>query len=425
MKQSLAVLLVVLTCQTAGARDWPQFRGPDANGIAPEGGVPATWDESTNIAWSIDTPGEGWSAPIVVDGKVFLTLTDWDKADSESMRFEIVAYDLATGEELWRRATREAPPTEPTHSQNTYASETPVTDGTRVYAYFGMNGLSCYTLEGEQVWKTDPGAYQMDHGWGTSSSPVLAGDKLFLQIDNQEESFLVAINTADGSEAWRVLRTEEVSNWSTPLIWANSQRTEIVLGGKSIRSYDPASGDELWSMAIGGRSSATAATIDDILYIGSEDRSSRGGTPGGLFAVKAGASGEIDVTEEDSPHLLWANLRGSIGIASPLVYGGQIYVPERRGGVLRLHDAATGEQTERKRLPGGGVFWASPLAIDGRVFLFDEQGKTFVIAPGADCEVLGTNSLSGRFWSTPAVADGALLLRSEDRLYCVRNAEGG
>ncbi|CAN0358565.1 unnamed protein product, partial [Ectocarpus sp. 4 AP-2014] len=216
------------------------------------------------------------------------------------MRFDVVAYDLASGAELWRRSTREAPPTEPTHNQNTYASETPVTDGQRVYAYFGMNGLSCYTLEGEEVWKTDPGAYEMDHGWGTSSSPVLAGHKLYLQIDNQEESFLVAINTADGSEAWRVPRSEEVSNWSTPLVWTNSQRTELVLGGKSIRSYDPASGEELWSMPIGGRSSATAATIDDILYIGSEDRSSRGGTPGGLFAVKAGASGEIDVTDKES-----------------------------------------------------------------------------------------------------------------------------
>lgn len=424
MNHPLALLLAASTCVVAEASDWPQFRGPAANGVATEGGVPTTWDESTNIAWTIDAPGEGWSAPIVVDGKVLLTVTDWDEPDSKTMRFQVVAYDLQSGAELWRRTTREAAPTEPTHRDNTYASETPVTDGERVYAYFGMNGLSCYTLDGEEVWKTDPGAYPMSNGWGTSSSPVLAGDKLFLQIDNRDESFLIAINTADGSEAWRVARPDEVSTWSTPTVWKNSQRTELVLGGATIRSYDPASGDELWSMPIGGRSSATAAPVGDVLYIGSEDRSSRGGTPGGLFAVKAGASGEIDVTDEDCPDLLWANLRGAIGISSPVVFGGQVYVPERRGGVLRLHDALTGEETNRKRLPGGKVFWSSPLAVDGRVLLIDDAGKTFVLAPGPEAEVVRTNSLPGRFWSTPAVADGALLIRSEDKLYCVRSNPG-
>lgn len=420
MNRLFVPVLTVGVLALAAGSDWPQFRGPDGNGLAGNAGVPSTWDESTNIAWTIEAPGEGWSAPIVVGGKVFLTATNWDGPDAKLMRFELVAYDLQTGEELWRRTARDAEPTEPTHRDNTYASETPVTDGERVYVYFGMNGLYCYTLEGEPVWEKDLGAYPMANGWGTSSSPVIADGKLFQQIDNEQDSFLVALNTSDGSEAWRVPRGDEVSTWSTPVVWQNSQRTELVLGGKTIRSYDPASGKELWSMPIGGRSSATASPIDDLLYIGSEDRSSRGGTPGGLFAVKAGAVGEIDVTDSDTPSLLWANLRGSIGIASPLVYGGQVYVPERRGDVLRLHDAATGEQTARKRLPGRGVFWASPLAIDGLIHVMDDDGKTFVLAPGPELEVIQTNELPGRFWSTPAVANGSLLIRGTERLYCVR-----
>ncbi|MEO0529358.1 MAG: PQQ-binding-like beta-propeller repeat protein [Planctomycetota bacterium] len=404
------------------ATDWPQFRGPNGNGLVAAATAPESWDEQTNVAWAIDVPGEGWSAPIVVGGRVLLTTAVPTEADAGVMSFEVHSYDLATGELQWKRVARTAEPTEPTHRDNTYASETPVSDGERVYAYFGMNGLYAFTLDGEPIWQTDLGAFPMANGWGTSSSPAIAGDKLIVQIDNERDSHVVAVNTADGSEAWRVARPDEVSTWSTPLVWENSERTEVILGGKTIRSYDPETGDELWSMYIGGRSSASPSAIDDTLYIGSENRTRRGGTPGGLFAVRAGASGEIDVTDPAAKQqgLLWANERGSIGIASPLVYDGQIYVPERRGGVLRVHDAATGEQSYRTRLPGGGVFWASPLAINGNVYVMDESGKTFILAPGPEYELLGTSELPGRFWSTPAIADGALLIRSQHRLFCVR-----
>lgn len=404
------------------ASDWPQFRGPSGNGIVDAAGAPESWDEQTNVAWTVDVPGDGWSAPVVVGDRVLLTTAVPTDGGSGEMRFEVHCYDLTSGEAKWKRVARTAEPTEPTHRDNTYASETPVSDGERVYAYFGMNGLYCYTLDGEPVWQTDLGAFPMANGWGTSSSPALAGDKLIVQIDNEQASHVVALNTADGSEAWRVPRADEVSTWSTPLVWKNSSRTEVILGGKTIRSYDPATGAELWNMFIGGRSSASPSAIGDTLYIGSENRTRRGGTPGGLFAVKAGATGEIDVTDPSASDqgLLWANDRGSIGIASPLVFEGQIYVPERRGGVLRAHNAATGEESFRTRLPGGGVFWASPLAINGNVYVMDERGKTFVLAPGPDYELVGTSELSGRFWSTPAVAEGTLLIRSQDRLYCVR-----
>lgn len=413
----LLVLALVLAVPALG-RDWPQFRGPGSDAAAEGIGAPMTWSEAENVAWVIDVPGEGWSAPIVVGDKAYLT-TAVPVDGSDEYRFEVHCYAVGSGDLVWKKIAHEAEPREPRHRDNTFASETPVTDGERVYAYFGMNALACYTLAGDLVWEKDLGAFPMDNGWGTSSSPAISGGKLFVQIDNESDSHLVALNTSDGSEAWRVERPDEVSNWSTPVVWENSKRTELVVGGSTVRSHDPATGKELWSMEIGGRSSATATPLGDVLYVGSEDRSARGGTPGGLFAVKAGASGSIDVTQP-GPALVWANLRGAIGIASPLVYGGYIYAPERRGGVVRVHDAATGEQVNRKRLPGGGVFWASPLAVDGRVLIMDESGKTFVIEPGADMNVIGTNELEGRFWSTPAVTDGTLLIRSEKRLYCVR-----
>lgn len=411
------LVLVPLACHAA---DWPQFRGPAGNGIAEGVSIPSSWDAETNVAWRIDIPGDGWSAPIVVGEKIYLTTAV--PADRDQLSFEVHCYRLSDGERVWKRVAKVAKPSEPTHRDNTYASETPASDGERVYAYFGMNGLFCYDLDGQLLWEKDLGAFPLNNEWGTASSPVVAGGMVFVQLDNEKDSHLVALNGADGSLAWRADRSEEPTNYSTPIVWQNSERTELIVGGKTIRSYDPATGKEFWSMYIGGRSSATAAAIGDTLYIGSENRTRRGGTPGGLFAVRAGAKGEIDVTDEAASEqgLLWSNERGSIGISSPLVYQGYIYVPERRGGVLRVHDAATGEESYRTRLPAGGVFWSSPLGINGRIHVMDEKGKTFFLAPGPKFQLLGDSSLPGRFWSTPALAGDSLLVRSTDRLYCVR-----
>jgi outer membrane protein assembly factor BamB len=413
------MILSLFAALTAHAHDWPQFRGPGSDGVAEGVGVPTVWSETENIAWRADVPGDGWSAPIVVGDRVLLT-TAVPVEGSDDYRFEVHCYALDNGDLVWKQVAHEGKPREPTHRDNTFASETPVTDGERVYAYFGMNALACYTLDGEPVWKKDLGAYPMDNDWGTSSGPVVAGGKVFIQIDNETDSHLVALNSSDGSEAWRAERPDEVSNWSTPIIWQNSQRTELVVSGRTVRSYDPTTGELLWSLNAGGRSCAGASPLGDILYLGNEDRSSRGGPPSGLYAVKAGASGMIDPAQPNDS-LLWANQRGAAGISSPLVYDGLIYVPERRGGMMRVHDTATGEQLNRKRLPGSGVVWASPLAVDGRVLVMDESGKTFAIEPGADLNVIGTNQLEGgRFWSTPAVTDGTVLIRSASRLYCVR-----
>lgn len=428
--RNLLLTLLLTTAAMAVANDWPYFRGPDGNGVA-DAVTPVEWDATMNVAWTIDVPGKGWSAPIVIGNMVILTTTvPVGEAEGEELpvhKFEVRCYDLATGETLWEQVALEAAPRQPTHRDNTFASETPVTDGERVYAYFGMNGLFCYDLEGNLVWKKDLGNYEMDNGWGTSSGPVVVDGMIVVQIDNEQESHVVGLKADSGDEVWRVERPDEVSNWSTPIVWENSVRTEVVLAGKTVRSYEPTTGKELWSMEIGGRSSATPAAVGDVLYIGSENRSRRGGTPGGLFAVKAGASGSVDALsdESDDPHLVFADLQGAIGMASPLVVDNLVYIFERRGGRMRVHNAETGETVLQQRLPGGAAVWASPWVCEGRVYCLDEAGTTHVIAPGEEFELIGQNKLPGRFWSTPALSGGSLLLRSEDKLYCVRAAERG
>ena len=323
-----------LAWSPCNAADWPQFRGEQGSGVADAAGHPSEWGESQNVAWVIDLPGEAWSAPIVVGDRVFLTTSTALGDGSGRRSYEVHCLALGDGAAIWKQTAIEEVPSQPTHRDNTFASETPASDGERVYAYFGMTGLFCYDLDGRLVWQKDLGSFPLRNDWGTSSSPVVVEGLVVVQIDNEEDSHVVALDAASGDERWRVERPDEVTSWSTPLVWRNSERTELVFGGKTVRSHDPATGEQLWSMPIGGRSSATATAVGDVLYIGSENRTRRGGTPGGLFAVRAGASGEIVIGDPSAEErgLEWANVEGAIGIASPLVYEGHIYVPERRGG---------------------------------------------------------------------------------------------
>ncbi|MBX9788623.1 MAG: PQQ-like beta-propeller repeat protein [Pirellulales bacterium] len=334
-------------------------------------------------------------------------------------RWELLCLDRATGKVLWQQLAHEGKPTLPIHRTNTYASETPVTDGQRIYVYFGMTGLFCYDLAGQLLWKKDLGSYPMMLGWGTGSSPVLAGDRLFIQCDNEKESFLVALDKRTGDELWRVARDEK-STWSTPYLWHNKLRTELVAAGaRKMRAYDPATGELLWESGNAkGRCSATPVGTDELLYVGV------GGGPGGLgplVAFRAGAKGDITLPKDQksSDAVAWLVERSGPSMASPLVYQGCLYVFDQGGGIVGCYDAATGKQHYRKRIEGASGFTSSPWAYDGRIFCLDENGQTFVLAPGPELKVLATNKLDDRFWSSVAVAGDHLLLRGVSRLYCI------
>lgn len=439
-------LLHVTSCGFAMAADrWSQFRGDRMDGIA-SSDHPDRWTESRNVGWSFDVPGEGWSCPVVWDDKLFLTAAvpvesgkdqsvtgpeeyqggggrRRDDLTGVTYRWDLICLDSKNGEILWRQTAHQGKPAAGRHSSNTYATETPITDGERVYAYFGMTGLYCFDLSGKRVWEKDLGNFEMRAGWGTSSSPVLHDGKLFVQVDNEQQSFLVAIDALTDDEIWRVDR-EEKSQYSSPIIWQNSQRDELIVGGMFYRSYDPETGKLLWKLDMEkGRSSATPIAVGDRLFVGTEYRNRGGADDGGgfLFAIKPGGKGDITPPDETttSEVIQWKIERSGIEMASPVLANGHLYLLERRSGVIHCVDAATGSSLYRSRLPGARAFWASPWTSANKVFCIDTGGTTYVLSTGKELEVLAKNDINEQTWSTPAIANGALYFRTATKLYCI------
>ncbi|WP_419193515.1 PQQ-binding-like beta-propeller repeat protein [Kolteria novifilia] len=485
----MAALSLLLVVGNAPTENWPQFRGPSSDGVVVGEKVPVDWDAEKNVLWKFDVPGEGWSCPVIWGDKVFITAAIPESKPTEQAaaprerreraegkgrrpegdakgrrgppdgkggerakgrggrgrsrrgggyggpdltqtkyRWEIYCLDANTGKLLWKEVAREGKPPLPRHQTNTYATETPVTDGERVIAYFGMTGLYAYDVDGKPLWKKDLGNYQMRAGWGTASSPVLHDGNVFLQIDNEEQSFLIALDAKTGEEIWRVSR-DEPSQYSSPIIWENSKGTELVTGGQFCRSYDPATGKLLWQLDMQkGRSSATPLAHGDRLYVGTEHRNRGGSDDGGgfLFAVNAGAKGDITPSggATNSKDIAWVCDRSGIQMASPVICDGRIYLFERRSGLVSCIDEKTGEVLFRKRVPKAAAFWSSPWTHDGKVFALDDSGTTHVIEPGDDLTIVDTNPIDEQFWSTPAFAGGKLYLRGANFLYCIGN-EGG
>jgi outer membrane protein assembly factor BamB len=439
MKTHLFVVLTVaVSSSPLCAGDWPQFRGPSSSGVSDETGLPAHWGPSTSIRWKTAIPGVAWSSPIVWGDRVFVTTAASD-AEQEApkkglyfggdrlrpreatYRWELLALDGDDGSIVWRRVAKQAKPTTPIHLKNSYASETPVTDGERVYAWFGAAGLFCYDFAGRLVWEKDLGTFPTRLGWGTASSPALDGDRLFVLCDNEERSFLVALDKKTGEELWRVDRDEK-SSWATPLVWKTDQRTELVTSAtKRVRSYDPASGKLLWELSgMSVIACPTPVAGRDLLYVSSGYVLD---TRRPLFAVRPGASGDITLADDASTNagVVWRQKLGGPYNPSPLVYGDLVYVLYDRG-FFACFDAATGKPVyDKQRIePGAGGFTASPWAYDGKIFCLNEDGDTYVIQAGREFKIIGKNSLDEMCMASPAIAHGSLFLRGSQHLYCIR-----
>jgi outer membrane protein assembly factor BamB len=242
---------------------------------------------------------------------------------------------------------------------------------------------------------------------------------VFVQCDNEDSSYLAAFDQVTGDEVWRIARQEN-SNWCTPYVWKNKQRTELVTaGGTKIRSYDPRDGTLLWEMSASGRCSATPVSNEEMLYVGSVSRTT--GSSGVLAAIAPGAMGDISLQAQQTSNasVIWSLSRDAPQLASALLYQGCLYVLKQHGGVVSCYDAQTGQRHYRQRLPRAGAFTASPWANDGKVFCMDEDGLTTVLQAGPEFRVLGSNQLRGMFWSSAAVVENRLLLRGVDHLYCI------
>ena len=430
--------VVAMGAETIG--NWPQFRGPGAMGVADNPGLPERWGTNENVAWKVEVAGRGWSSPIVWGNRVFVTTVVSDGETEEpkkglyfggerndipkgTQHWMVLCLDLGSGRELWRREAYAGPGPNRLHVKNTFASETPVTDGERVYAYFGNVGLFCYDMEGKRLWSTNWPAVKTRNGWGSAGSPVLHRDRIFIVNDNDEKSFAVALDAKTGRQLWRVER-EEKSNWATPYVWQNAQRAELITPGtKKVRSYD-LDGKLLWEL--GGMSSIVIPTPFSKFgllyvcsgYVGDKVRP--------VFAIKPGASGDISLKtgETTNEFIAWSDRTAAPYNPSPLVYGDYFYVLFDFG-FLSCHDARTGKtiyEKQRIRPEGQTAFTASPWAANGKIFALSEDGDTFVFQAGPEYKLLHKNSLEEMCMATPALAGDRLLIRTLMRVYCLRES---
>lgn len=435
----LCAMLVALPVAVRG-EDWPGFRGPGARGVAADSPrLPARWSATDNVLWKRDLPGRGWSSPVVHGRRVILTTAVASEPLEEPrrglyfgghrdvppdgvLRWLVLCLDLDTGATLWEREVAAGPPPDTIHIKNSYASETPVTDGERIYARFGNVGVFCLDMDGAIVWQRRFASRPMRSGWGPASSPALHRGRLYLVDDNEEESSLASLDARTGGEIWRVARDEK-SNWATPFVWENQLRTEIVTPGSGrCRGYD-LDGRLLWELA--GASGITIATpyvAHGLLYLSSGyvlDRNKP------IWAVRPGAAGDITLADGETANAAIAWSRGDAAPYNPgtLVFDDLLYVLSDRG-LFACYDARTGETVySRERLPEGRAFTASPWAYNGLVFCGNEYGETFVIRAGRRFELLHRNVLADEdmLMATPAVAGDRLLIRTEGRVYCLQH----
>lgn len=406
-------------------------------GVADGSRFPERWGTNQNVAWKSEVPGRGWSSPIVWGDRVFLTTATSEGPMDEAKKglyfggerkeppqtthhWWVICLSLKSGQELWKREVISRAPLNQVHIKNTYASETPVTDGERVYAYFGNVGLFCFAVEGKPLWSvTNWPAVKTRYGWGSAASPVLHGDRLFLVNDNEEKSYVVALDKRSGAQVWKNER-DEPSNWATPYLWQNELRTELITPGrKRVRSYD-VDGNLLWEF--GGMSSILIPTPFSkfgLLYVSS---GYVGDKIRPMFAVKPGARGDISLSagETNNAHIAWYQPTAAPYNPSPLLYGDQLYVLFDFG-FLSAHEARTGKQIyEKQRIRNQTTsFTASPWAANGRIYALSEDGDTFVFQAGPEYRLLHTNSLDEMCMSTPAIGGDRLLIRTLTKLYCI------
>ena len=440
---------------------WPQFRGPSGAGILTDGKLPTSWSTKDNVAWSVEIKGRGWSSPVAWNDTVFVTsaispgafkapstgifgndyVAELSKqglaedevvkrvvsrdieltSESGEVRYMVYAFDANSGRLKWEREAHKGAPFGGRHRKNTFASETPATDGDRLYAYFGNVGLFAYSLEGTLQWtaRFDPQPMYLD--FGTAASPVVHDGRVFVVHDNDGKSFAAAVDAKTGKQIWKVdrdLPAPSTSGWSSPFLWKNDRRTELIVIGRSHAvAYDPASGKELWRLrGLTGQSTPSPVAADGLLFLatGSQGESNRP-----VFAVRPGASGDISLAkiEEQNTFVAWFHPRASAYTSSPLVYRGRMYVVNDNG-ILTVFDSQTGKEIYRARAGGSGnTFSASPWAADGKIYLLSEDGHTFVIEAGDKYVELANNSVDEMSLASPALAPNTIFLRTQTRLF--------
>jgi outer membrane protein assembly factor BamB len=422
--------------------DWPQFRGIRASGIAEGFTLPATWNVTSGqrIAWKADVPGLGLSSPIVWGDVACISTSISGKKDAgirpglygdvqpvqddTEHEWRIYCLDKKTGAVRWQQTVLKAVPKIKRHMKASHANSTMATDGERLVAAFGSEGLYAYDMKGRQLWKKDLGV--LDAGWftdpsaqwETGSSPIIHDNVVVVQADVQKGSFLAAFDARDGRELWRTARSD-VPTWGTPTVHQVKGQTQLIVNGwRHIGAYDFKTGKEIWKLQGGGDIPVPTPVVHDgLIYI-----TNAHGPRAPVYAIRESATGDITLTDGATSNagIAWSAPRDGGYMCTPLVYNGIVYIV-KYNGVLTTYDAKTGEQKYQQRLAGGtSAFTSSPIAADGKVYLASEDGHVFVLKAGPTFEVLADNDMTEAILATPAISEGTLLYRTPTKVVAIR-----
>lgn len=427
--------LVSTTVATADSKQtehyWPQWRGPLATGVSPVADPPIEWSESKNIAWKVEIPGKGSASPIVWDRTIFVltAVPVGDPAEARAdaqktpdragprglqptrvQQFTIIALERENGQVRWRRVLREQLPHEGTHVTGTWASPSPMTDGERVYAFFGSYGLYCLDMDGDLLWEKDLGDMQTRRAFGEGSSPYLYDDKIVVNWDHEGPSFVVVLDKHTGQEIWRRDR-DEITSWSTPLVVDHAGQRQVIISATGrVRSYDLDTGEVIWEAA-----GMTVNVIPSPVFSNGIVHVASGFRGSALLAIRlAGARGDIT----DSENIVWSLDRDTPYTPSPLLYGEHLYLLKTNDGILSAYKAKTGEKifgpVRLEKVPN---IYASPVGAAERIYIAGRDGVTMVIAKTTEFEVLAVNELDDGFDASPALVDREVYLRGKRYLY--------
>ena len=435
-RKTLVIMLLLLSTSWAedrksgeAVRYWPQWRGPLGTGAAPEADPPVHWSESRNLLWKKALPGLGYSTPVLWGHRIFVTATVptgdalnpvYDDAPgshgnlpvTHRQRFVVLALDRGSGEVLWERTVRTSLPHEGGHYTSSLASASPLTDGERVLAYFGSQGVYCLSPEGELQWEKQMGTMRTKHGHGEGSSPVLYGETLVINWDHEGQSFVVALDKRTGKELWKIPRNE-VTSWATPIAVEQDGRVQVIVAGTSrVRGYHLETGEMIWECGgLAANIVASPVAGDGMAFVGSSyDKRV-------LLAIRlSGARGDITGTDR----VPWTRRRTTPYVPSPLLYDGVLYFLAHYQSVLTRVDARTGQERPGPlRLPGIGNVYASPVAAAERIYVTDLSGATLVLSHSETPEALAVNRLEDSFSASVALAGRQLYLRGEKNLYAI------
>lgn len=445
---------------------WPNFRGPEYTGVAPQGNPPITWSEASNIKWKIELPGRGSGSPIVWGDRIYLqTAIKTDRTAEETAekkttpvqfvstgevmvaqaesapaaeprdrerrrggrpggfggfetekptnyyQFAVLCIDRNTGKTLWQKTATEAIPHEGHHGTASFASSTPVTDGKNLYVSFGSRGIYSFDMEGNLRWKRELGIMHTRHMFGEGSSPALYDDTLVINWDHEGQSFITALDANTGDIKWKVDRDEETT-WNTPLILEYNGKMQVIINGMNrARGYDLANGETIWEC--GGQAMGAVPTplsYKGLVYCMTGHRGAA------LYAIPLSAQGDITDTDK----VAWKLDKDTPYVPSPLLYGDQLYFIKSNNGILSCVKAESGEEVYKtKRLPDIDMIYASPVAAAGKVYIAGRNGVTDVIKHGPEFEVLATNVLDEPIDATPAIVGKEIIIRGEKSLYCI------